>query len=66
VDLLGVKLAHPVGLYQLDGILEGCRLVKVVLKGFTNHRAGRRVIPTLASMNLCEQLIALLLGNTPH
>jgi hypothetical protein len=66
VDLLGVKLARPVGLYQLNDILEGCRLVKAVLKGLTNHRAGRHVIPTLASMDLYEQLVALLPGNTLH
>jgi hypothetical protein len=64
VDLLGVKLARAAGLYQL--ILKGCRLVKSVLKGFTNQRVGRCMIPTLISMDLCEQLTTLLLGNTLH
>jgi hypothetical protein len=66
VDLLGVKLARAAGLYQLDGILKGCRPVKSVLKGFTNQRVGRRMIPTLLSMDLCEQLAALLPCNTLH
>jgi hypothetical protein len=61
-----VKLACPVGLYQLDGVLKGRRSVKVVPKGFTNQHAGRRVIPTLASMDLCEQLATLLSDNTLH
>jgi hypothetical protein len=61
-----MKLACPAGLYQLDNVLKGCRSVKAVLKGFTNKRVERRMILTLASMDLCEQLAALLLGNTPH
>jgi hypothetical protein len=39
VDLFGVKLAHATDLYQLDGIVEGCRLVKSVSKGFTDQHA---------------------------
>jgi hypothetical protein len=66
VDLLGVKLACVPGLYQLDGVLEGYRPIKFVSKGFTDQRAGRRMIPTLASMDLCEQLTAFLPANTPH
>jgi hypothetical protein len=66
VDLLDMKLAFVTGLYQLDGVLEGCRPVKSVLKGFTDQRAGRHMILTLASMDLCEQLAAFLLTNTPH
>jgi hypothetical protein len=66
VDLLGVELACLAGLYQLDGVLEGCRLVKPMLKGFTDQYAGRCMIPALTSMDLCEQLIALFLGNAPH
>jgi hypothetical protein len=54
VDLLGVKLACTVGLYQLNGVLEGCRPIKSVSKGFTDQRAGRRMIPTLTSMDLYE------------
>jgi hypothetical protein len=61
-----VNLARPTGLYQLDGVLEGCRLVKAVPKGFPNQCVGRHVILTLASMDLCEQLAALLPSNTPH
>jgi hypothetical protein len=66
VDLLGVKLAHAVGLYQLDDVLGGCRLVKPMPKGFTDQCAGRRMILTLASMDLCEQLASFLPANTPH
>jgi hypothetical protein len=66
VDLLGVNLARATGLYQLDDVLEGYRPVKSVLKGFTNQRAGRRMMLTLAFMDLCEQLTAFLPANTPH
>jgi hypothetical protein len=66
VDLLGVELTCLEGLHQLNGVLESCRLVKSVLKGFTEQRARRCVVPTLTSMNFYEQLAALLLGNVPH
>jgi hypothetical protein len=66
MDLLDVKLAHVVGLYQLDGVLESCRPVKSVPKGFTDQCARRRMIPTLASMDLCEQLTTFLPANTLH
>jgi hypothetical protein len=62
VDLLGVKLAHPASLYQLDGILEGCRLVKSMLKGFIDQRVGRCMASALASIDLYEQLTTLFLG----
>jgi hypothetical protein len=61
-----VKLSRATGLYQLDDILEGCRLVKSMRKDFTDQRAGRCMIPTLASMDLCEQLTTFLPANTPH
>jgi hypothetical protein len=64
VDVLGVKLARATGLYQLDDVLEGCRPIKSVPKGFTDQRAGRRMI--LTSMDLCVQLAAFLPANTPH
>jgi hypothetical protein len=54
VDLLGKELARSASLYQLDGVLEGCRLVKVMPEGFTDQRVGRCVVPALASMHLCE------------
>jgi hypothetical protein len=66
VDLLGVKLTHATGFYQLDSVMEGCRPVKYVPKGFIEQRAGRRVIPTLTSMYFYEQLTAILSGNTSH
>jgi hypothetical protein len=66
VDLVGVELTRLSGLHQLDDVLESCRLVKSVPKGFTNQRAGRCVVPTLTSMNFCEHLAALLPGNAPH
>jgi hypothetical protein len=59
-----MKLACVTGLYQLDGVLEGCRPVKSVPKGFTDQRVERCVIPTLASMDLCEQFTTVLPGNT--
>jgi hypothetical protein len=66
VDLLGVELTRLAGLYQLGDVLESCRLVKSIPKGFTDQCAGRCVVPTLTSMNFYEQLIALLPGNAPH
>jgi hypothetical protein len=35
-----VELELLTSLYQLDGILEGCRLVEAMPKGFTDQRAG--------------------------
>jgi hypothetical protein len=61
-----MELTRLAGLHQLNGLLESCRSVKSVPKGFTDKRAGRCVVPTLTSMNFCEQLTALLLGNAPH
>jgi hypothetical protein len=66
VDLLGVELTRLAGLYQLDGVLESCKPVKSVLKGFTDQHAGRCMVPTLTSMNFCELLAAFLLGDAPH
>jgi hypothetical protein len=66
VELLRVELAYLAGLYQLDGVLEGYRPVKYVLKGFTDQCAGRCMVPALTSMDLSEQLAALLPGNAPH
>jgi hypothetical protein len=66
VDLLGVELTRLAGLYQLDDILKSCRLVKSVPESFTDQRVGRCVVLTITSMNFCEQLAALLLGNAPH
>jgi hypothetical protein len=52
VDLLGMELALILSLYQLDDVLEGCRLVKAMPKGFTDQCAGRCVVPTLSPMDL--------------
>jgi hypothetical protein len=38
VDLLGIKLVRLTSLYQLDGILKGCRPVEVMLKDFIDQR----------------------------
>jgi hypothetical protein len=61
-----MKLACLAGLHQLDDVLDGCRPVKSMTKGFTNQRAGRCIGPTLTSMDLHEQLVAFLPGNAPH
>jgi hypothetical protein len=61
-----VELTRLSDLYQLDGILESCRPVKSVSKGFTDQHAERRMVPTLTSINFCEQLAAFLLGNAPY
>jgi hypothetical protein len=54
VDLLGMKLACPASLYRFDGILEGCRSVKAMPKGFSDQRAGWSMVAALASMDLYE------------
>jgi hypothetical protein len=66
VNLLSAELARSASLYQLNGVLEGCTLVEVVLKGFADHHAGRCVVPTLTSMDLCEYLVALSPGYALH
>jgi hypothetical protein len=66
VALLGVELACLACLHQLDDILKGCRLVKYVSKGFTDQHAERCMVSTLASMDFCEQIAALLPDNAPH
>jgi hypothetical protein len=60
-----MELARFTSLYQLDGILEGCRPVEALLKGFADQRAGRCVVPTLASVNLCKELTTLFLVYAP-
>jgi hypothetical protein len=54
VDLLGMELACPAGLYHLDNILEGCRPTRSVLKGFTDQHGGICMVPALTSMDLCK------------
>jgi hypothetical protein len=66
VDLFGVELAGLVGLQQLNDVLEGCRPVKSIPKGFTDQHVERCMVPALTSMDLCKQLAALLLGNAPY
>jgi hypothetical protein len=61
-----MELTCPAGFYQLDGILESRKPVEVVMKCLTNQRVGRCMVLTLASMDLYEQLIALLVDNEPH
>jgi hypothetical protein len=58
-----MELARFISLYQLDDILEGCRPVEALLKGFADQRAGRCVVPT--SGNLCEELATLFLVYAP-
>jgi hypothetical protein len=66
VDLLGVELTRLAGLYPLDDVLESCRPVKSVPKGFTDQRVGRCMVLTLTSMNFYEQLAAFLPGDAPY
>jgi hypothetical protein len=49
-----MELTCPTGPYQFDGILEGCRSVKSMSKGFIAQRAGRCMVLALTSMGLCE------------
>jgi hypothetical protein len=66
VDLLDVELACLAGLHQLDGVLEGCRSVKSMPKGFVDQHVRRCMVHALTSMDLCSQLIAFLSGNALH
>jgi hypothetical protein len=66
VNLFGMKLARAASLHQLNGVLEGYLLVTSMPKNFTDQHAARHMIPTLASMDLCEQLVSFLPANTPH
>jgi hypothetical protein len=52
--LLGMELARSTSLDQLDGVLEGCRLVEAVPEGFTDQRVGRCMVLALTAMDLCE------------
>jgi hypothetical protein len=61
-----MELTCLAGLYQLDDILKSCRPVKSMLKGFTDQRVGRCMVPTLTSMDFCEQLAAFFSGNAPY
>jgi hypothetical protein len=54
MDLLGMELTCLAGIYQFNGVLEGRRLIKSMPKGFTEQRAGRCMVLTLASMDLYE------------
>jgi hypothetical protein len=47
-----MELARSASLYLLDGVQEGCRLVKAMLEGFTDQHVGRCMVPTFASMDL--------------
>jgi hypothetical protein len=46
-----MELACPASLYNLDGVLDSCRLVKVVPEGFTDQGAGRCMVPHLPPWN---------------
>jgi hypothetical protein len=64
--MFGMKLTRPTAPYQFNGVLEGCRPVKSVLKGFTDQRVGRCMVPALTSMDFCEQVAAFFSSNAPH
>jgi hypothetical protein len=61
-----MELTHLAGLYQLDGVLESYMPIKFVSKGFIDQLAGGCMVPTLTSMNFCEQRTAFLPGDAPH
>jgi hypothetical protein len=37
-----------------------------MLKGFTDQRAGRCMVPALTSMDIYEQVATFFPGNAPH
>jgi hypothetical protein len=49
-----MKLARLASLYQLNGVLEGCRPVKAMLKGCIDQCTKRSMVAALASMDLYE------------
>jgi hypothetical protein len=66
MDVLGMELAHPASLYQLDSILDSCRRVKAMPKGCITQCGGICIFAALASMDLYEQFAALLQGYALH
>ena len=51
---------------QVSGVLEGCRLVEALLKGFPDQRAGRSVVPALALIDVGEVFAAFLPRDAPQ
>jgi hypothetical protein len=61
-----MELTHLAGLYHLSCILESGWPVEAMPEGLTDQCAGWGMTSALPSMNLHEQLMALLLGDAPH
>jgi hypothetical protein len=61
-----MELVCLASLYQLDSVLDSRRLVEAMSEGFTDQCAGRCMVTTLTTMDLCEQLTALLPGYAMH
>jgi hypothetical protein len=66
VYLLCMELTCFTGLYQLSCILESGWPIEAVPEGLTNQCVGWRMTSALTSMDLREELTALLLGDAPH
>ena len=59
-----MELACFTFLDHLSCVLEGCRLVEAMPEGLPNHRVGCRMAPTLALMDILEDVEAFLSRNT--
>ena len=58
MDLLRVELTRFAASNQLSGVLESCWPVEALPKGLPDQRADRRMAPTLAPMDIREQIVA--------
>jgi hypothetical protein len=61
-----MELTRFVGLYHLSCILEGGWPVEAMLEGLTDQCARSGMTSALTSMDLREELTALLLDDAPH
>ena len=64
--LLCMELARPAALIQFGCILEGCWPVETLPEGLPDHRAGGRVTPALALMDVGENLAAFFPRDAPE
>ena len=63
MNLLGVELAGFTGLHQLDCVVEYCWPIEPAAKRLADECARRRVVPTVSTVNVCQQLFSLLPGD---
>jgi hypothetical protein len=64
--LLGEVLASLAPSDEFIGITQSCGTVESSLESFADQRAGRRMVAADAFVNLLQDVLAFLLGNTLH